>query len=129
MLKRKFMSMLLVLLCIVGICGCSLSNAERKVAGKKFVYTHGDKTDNFVQYYCLLIEKDGTFSHTPGALSSHGYHGEWNVDGDYVILTTDDNKNYVLKIADRALIFDESRSDGNFSVSDGTVFKRSGLFG
>ena len=47
----------------------------------------------------------------------------------YIILTDDfDEKNYVFRIENRSLIFDQSQSDGDFRVDDGTVFERKGLF-
>ena len=76
----------------------------------------------------ILFDKNGYFSYKPDMFSSYTPHGEWKVDGDYVILNCQDGDIFVLKIEGRYLVWDGERSDCNYD-NDGRVFKPSDWYG
>ena len=92
---------------------------------KIYVYTTELNTDygSLQCHYQLYLFNNGSFMYIPGLHSSYIYDGEWKMDGDEIILTNFDEKKYTLKISkNNTLVFDASRSDGKFNVSDGAVF-------
>ena len=76
----------------------------------------------------ILLVKDGGFSYMPDKLSSYYPHGEWTVDGEYLILDCTDGDRFVLKVEGRYLIWDDERSIGSNNTGD-EVFKPSGWYG
>ena len=95
------------------------------VAGKKFVYEkEGFGGDCYIDF-----KEDGTFLYSPGYLSSYLGGGTWEISGDKVVLTQENDGmsgkrvNY-FSIAENELIYIEEGSDNFIGtiVKDGEKF-------
>ena len=80
--------------------------------------------------FYITLNSDGSMRCSEGALSSYFGLGTWKLDGDTVILTTDDEK-FVNRFAveDRTLVYQSADSTGfmYLTVSDGEKFLPPGL--
>ena len=132
MLKRKFMSMLLVLLCIVGICGCSANTVESKLSDKLYMSTTQIKIgkNEVTRDYLLFLNKSGRFSYAMAEPNADKHYGLWSVEGDNLVLNGAGTfeARYVFKIDGNTLVYDRESSNRPLSIKDGSVFKRKGIF-
>lgn len=132
MLKRKILSMLLVLLCIVGICGCSANTVESKLSDKLYMSTTQIKIgkNEVTRDYLLFLNRDGRFSYAMVEPNADKHYGQWTVDGDNLILDAAGaiDARYVFKIDGNTLVYDRESSNRPLSIKDGSVFKKKGIF-
>ena len=132
MLKRKFMSMLLVLLCIVGICGCTANTVESKLSNKLYMCTTQIKMgkSEVTRDYLLFLNRDGRFSYAMAEPNADKHDGLWSVEGDNLILDAAGaiDARYVFKIDGNTLVYDKENSNRSLNIKDGSVFKRKGIF-
>ena len=132
MLKRKFMSMLLVLLCIVSICGCTANTVESKLSNKLYMCTTQIKMgkSEVTRDYLLFLNKSGRFSYAMVEPNGDKHDGMWSVDGDNLILNGAGafEARYVFKIDGNTLVYDRESSNRPLSIKDGAVFKKKGIF-
>ena len=95
------------------------------VAGKKFVYEkEGFGGDCYIDF-----KEDGTFLYSPGYLSSYLGGGTWEISGDRVILTQENDgmsgkRVNCFRIVGNELIYIEEDSDSfiGTTVKDGEKF-------
>ena len=132
MLKRKILSMLLVLLCIVGICGCSANTVESKLSDKLYMSTTQIKIgkNEVTRDYLLFLNKSGRFSYAMAEPNADKHYGKWSVEGDNLILDAAGaiDARYVFKIDGNTLVYDKENSNRSLNIKDGSVFKRKGIF-
>ena len=127
MMKCRLFSALLLLFILMA-AGCS---------GQPAAVTAGDLADQVYIYekegfgsdFYITLNSDGSMRCSEGALSSYFGLGTWKLDGDTVILTTDDEK-FVNRFAveDGTLVYQSADSTGfmYLTVSDGEKFLPSG---
>jgi len=95
------------------------------LADQVYIY----EKEGFGSDFYITLNSDGSMRCSEGALSSYFGLGTWKLDGDTVILTTDDEK-FVNRFAveDRTLVYQSADSTGfmYLTVSDGEKFLPSG---
>ena len=95
------------------------------LADQVYIY----EKEGFGSDFYIALNSDGSMRCSEGALSSYFGLGTWKLDGDTVILTTDDEK-FVNRFAveDRTLVYQSADSTGfmYLTVSDGEKFLPSG---
>lgn len=86
---RRWIACALLLCCLWGLTGCGQNaggeQLESQIAGKSYVY----EKDGFGGSFVIEIKDDGTFEYYEGALSSYIGIGNWELDGDTLILSDD----------------------------------------
>ena len=95
------------------------------LADQVYIY----EKEGFGSDFYITLNSDGSMRCSEGALSSYFGLGTWKLDGDTVILTTDDEK-FVNRFAveDGTLVYQSADSTGfmYLTVSDGEKFLPSG---
>ena len=95
------------------------------LADQVYIY----EKEGFGSDFYIALNSDGSMRCSEGALSSYFGLGTWKLDGDTVILTTDDEK-FVNRFAvkDGTLVYQSADSTGfmYLTVSDGEKFLPSG---
>ena len=127
MMKCRLFSALLLLFTLMA-AGCSGQPAAvtaDDLADQVYIY----EKEGFGSDFYIALNSDGSMRCSEGALSSYFGLGTWKLDGDTVILTTDDEK-FVNRFAveDRTLVYQSADSTGfmYLTVSDGEKFLPSG---
>lgn len=143
-MKRKWYmaSAVLSLALLIGGCGAQKpaqeivpkenpeelsADSEADVLSGRYIMEHED--DGAVLVPTLRFYKDQGFSFTWSVLSSYYAFGTYEIQGQDVILQTDDGAyEYVFRAEGDSLIFDQERSsevktyEGDLEVTDGAVF-------
>ena len=103
---------------------CAAVTAD-DLADQVYIY----EKEGFGSDFYIALNSDGSMRCSEGALSSYFGLGTWKLDGDTVILTTDDEK-FVNRFAvkDGTLVYQSADSTGfmYLTVSDGEKFLPSG---
>ena len=104
MMKCRLFSALLLLFILMA-AGCSGQPAAvtaDDLADQVYIY----EKEGFGSDFYIALNSDGSMRCSEGALSSYFGLGTWKLDGDTVILTTDDEK-FVNRFAveDRTLVY------------------------
>ena len=127
MMKCRLFSALLLLFTLMA-AGCSGQPAAvtaDDLADQVYIY----EKEGFGSDFYIALNCDGSMRCSEGALSSYFGLGTWKLDGDTVILTTDDEK-FVNRFAvkDGTLVYQSADSTGfmYLTVSDGEKFLPSG---
>ena len=120
MMKCRLFSALLLLFTLMA-AGCSGQPAAvtaDDLADQVYIY----EKEGFGSDFYIALNSDGSMRCSEGALSSYFGLGTWKLDGDTVILTTDDEK-FVNRFAvkDGTLVYQSADSTGfmYLTVSDG----------
>lgn len=122
----KKLAFLIVWLILIFACGCSNDNFSTLEIGK-YVIEHSEEVE--VPY--ILLEENKRFVFMYSLLSSYLPEGTYSIDGNKLILTTDDETEsiYVFLIKKNKIVFVASESTDipsyQFSskgVEDGTTF-------
>ena len=127
MMKCRLFSALLLLFTLMA-AGCSgqpAAGTAGDLADQVYIY----EKEGFGSDFYIALNSDGSMRCSEGALSSYFGLGTWKLDGDTVILTTDDEK-FVNRFAveDGTLVYQSADSTGfmYLTVSDGEKFLPSG---
>lgn len=126
MKKGQFWNYIKALLPIMAVllAGCSKPVQESDIAGKSYLY----EKEGFGGSFSIQINIDGTYDYYEGNLSSYIGVGEWELDGDTLLLADNDEAGYPLanyfKVKGDSLIF-LSENSSNFlyvKVAEGEKF-------
>lgn len=112
---------------IVTFVICATQPLNFTLSKYRSFYNHLEGESEF-KTQSILFDKNGYFSYMPDMFSSYAPHGEWMLEGDYVILNCQGGDRFVLKIEGRYLVWDGERSDCDYD-NDGRVFKPWGWYG
>lgn len=124
--RREHLVFLIVSLVLIFTCGCSNNSFSTLESGK---YVLESSEEVVVPY--VLLEENNRFVFMYSVLSSYLPVGTYSVDGDKLILTTDDETEsiYVFSIKKNKIVFvaDESTDIPSYqfsskSVGDGAEF-------
>lgn len=103
------------------------ADSEVDVLSGRYIMEHEDEGE--VRVPTLWFYKDHKFSFTWSVLSSYYAFGTYEIQGQDVILKTDDGAyEYIFRAEEDSLIFDQDRSsevktyEGDLEVTDGAVF-------
>lgn len=108
--------------------GCGQRVSEGDIADKTYVYENA----GFGGRFTVTLNSDGSFTYYEGLLSSYIGSGDWELDGDTVILRDTAvparSRSYSFLVEDRDLVFvkDGSSSFDFIDVSDGERFSPDG---
>ena len=121
---KKHAAFGLALALILPMVGCGRSVQAGDVAGKTYVY----EKDGFGGEFTVTINEDGSFQYYEGFLSSYIGAGTWQLEGDILSLSDDEEMGYEFvnhfQVDDGVLVFQEEDSS-NFlyvKLSDGERF-------
>ncbi|MFR1517830.1 MAG: hypothetical protein ACLSVG_03495 [Clostridia bacterium] len=124
MRRKNIAALVLCVIIILLLTGCSQSAEESNVAGKTYIYESEGCGGNFT----ITIKQDGSFVYYEGYLSSYIGMGKWSVADTVLTLTDDETTGHPyknrFKISGDDIIFIEDGSS-NFlyvKVKDGQIF-------
>ena len=113
--------MFLVIIITLFISGCGLKEGsneiqDKNVAGKVYVYEKEGVCGEFL----LMVKEDGTFSYSEGPVLSSVHIGNWNIDGDLLVLCEEieemATRRYYFKIEKGCLVYMADKSNEFFLV-------------
>lgn len=104
---KKILSTLIVfVICIIVLCGCSEKNEVK--LGK--YTTEGD----VIEQAWVNLKENNEFEFVRNLATSYLPRGNYKVEGDKLTLHVSDEEEYIFRIEDDKLIFEEGKAAENF---------------
>ncbi len=118
--KVTFKSLLIILLLLVLITGCSKQEKNEELKTEKYVMQSNDSEWSS----WIILEENNKFIFIRHAATSYVPKGTYSINGNKLILYVSENESYEFTIEEDKLIFENSY-DIDALVKKGTVFKLS----
>lgn len=120
---KKFIAVILLVALCITISSCGKADSEKDLELREYIF---QESEDVIPASIMLME-DNKFQFIFSGISSYIGIGSYIIDGDRLILTTDDGDyHYTFNITDDGLVFDAEASSENIwsgDFTDGSVFR------